>query len=53
MLKNHISAGITAVLFCTSVMVNLPNMAAASTSVNLDRDEVVYQREADSQSKKE
>lgn len=52
MLKNHISAGITAVLFCTSVMVNLPNMAAASTSVNLDRDEVVYQREADSQSKK-
>ncbi|MBP3231119.1 MAG: hypothetical protein J6M33_02340 [Anaerovibrio sp.] len=52
MLKNHISAGITAVLFCTSMMVNLPNMAAASTSVNLDRDEVVYQREADSQSKK-
>ncbi len=52
MLKNHISAGIAAFLLCTGVMVGLPTMAVAATSVNLDRDDVAYYRVADTQSKK-
>lgn len=52
MFKNHISAGIAAFLLCTGVMVGLPTMAVAATSVNLDRDDVAYYRVADTQSKK-
>lgn len=53
MFKNHISAGIASFLLCTSVMVGLPTMADAATSVNIDRDDVVYHRVADTQSKKQ
>lgn len=52
MFKHHISAGIAAFLLCTGVMVGLPTMAVAATSVNLDRDDVAYYRVADTQSKK-
>ena len=53
MFKNHISAGIASFLLCTSVMVGLPTIAEAATSVNIDRDDVVYHRVADTQSKKQ
>ncbi|WP_295917107.1 hypothetical protein [Anaerovibrio lipolyticus] len=53
MFKHHISAGIASFLLCTSVMVGLPTMADAATSVNIDRDDVVYHRVADTQSKKQ
>lgn len=52
MFKNHISAGIAAFLMCTGVMVGLPTMADAATTVNIDRDDVAYHRVADTQSKK-
>ncbi|WP_297963958.1 hypothetical protein [uncultured Anaerovibrio sp.] len=51
MFKNHISAGIASFLLCSGMMLGLSGVADASSTVNIDRDDVAYHREMDNKSK--
>ena len=50
MFKNHISAGIAAFLLCSGMMLGLPSVGAAASTVNIDRDDVAYHREMENKS---
>ncbi len=52
MLKKHIVAGMASLLLCSGMTIGSPAAADAATTVNLDRNDVAYHQEMESQSKK-
>jgi len=47
MLKKHLAAGLAPLLLCTGMIVSSPNNVCAETIVNLERDNVIYNRQVE------
>lgn len=52
MLRKHMVAGMTSLFLCSGMMIGLPGVADAATTVNIDRNDVAYYQETDKQSNK-